>query len=149
MRAVSPPSRSGGSISWAIPSVLSHPPVANSSEITSTHVLMPQQESNGTQDYDRRDDSKCCGHRHSKQSIDDSLAAQLAACKMPFWRVCARGPMTLHLRESTIHEQFDSRDVAAIVGCEKHDGFSSLIGRSEPSERNALGDHLFAFLAYL
>ena len=67
----------------------------------------------------------------------------------PFWRVCARGPMTLHLRESTIHEQFDSRDVAAIVGCEKHDGFSSLIGRSEPSERNALGDHLFAFLAYL
>ncbi len=56
--------------------------------------------------------------------------------------------MTLHLRESTIHEQFDSRDVGAIVGCEKHDGFSSLIGRSEPSERNALGDHLFAFLAY-
>jgi len=63
--------------------------------------------------------------------------------------VCARGPMTLHLRESTIHEQFDSRNVAAIVGCEKHDGFSSLIGRSEPSERNALGDHLFAFLTYL
>ena len=64
-------------------------------------------------------------------------------------QVCARGPMTLHLRESTVHEQFDSRDVAAIVGCEKHDGVSSLIGRSEPSERNALGDHLFAFLAYL
>ena len=67
----------------------------------------------------------------------------------PFWMVCARGPMTLHLRESTIYEQFDSRDVAAIVGCEKHDGFRSLIGRSEPSERNAVGDHLSAFLAYL
>jgi hypothetical protein len=66
-----------------------------------------------------------------------------------FWRVCAREPMTLHLRESTIHEQFDSRDVGAIVGCQKHDGFSSLIGRSEPTERNALGDRLFAFLAYL
>ncbi len=57
--------------------------------------------------------------------------------------------MTLHLRESTIHEQFDSRDVAAVVRRQKHHGFGSLIGRSEPSERNALGDHLFAFLAYL
>jgi hypothetical protein len=62
--------------------------------------------------------------------------------------VSVRGPMTLHLRESTIHEQFDSRDVATIVGCEKHDGFGSLIGRSEPSERNAFGDHLLAFLAH-
>ena len=57
--------------------------------------------------------------------------------------------MTLHLRESTIHEQFDSRDVAAVVRRQKHDGFGSLIGRSEPSERNAFGDHLFAFLAHL
>ena len=82
-----------------------------------------------------------------------TVSAPIRACFRtgwgPFWRVCARGPMTLHLRESTIHEQFDSRDVAAIVGCEKHDGFSSLIGRSEPSERNGLGDHSFAFLAYL
>ena len=53
--------------------------------------------------------------------------------------------MTLHLRESTIHEQFDSRDVAAIVGGEKHNGFSGLIGRSEPTERNAVGDHLVRF----
>jgi hypothetical protein len=50
-----------------------------------------------------------------------------------FWRVSVRGAMTLHLRESTIHEQFGSRDVATIVGCEKHDGLSRLIGRSEPS----------------
>jgi hypothetical protein len=56
--------------------------------------------------------------------------------------------MTLHLRESTIHEQFDSSDVAAIVGCEKHDGFGSLIERSESSDRNTLGDHLLAFLAH-
>jgi hypothetical protein len=57
-------------------------------------------------------------------------------------------PMTLYLRESTIHEQFNSRDVATVVRCQKHHGFSSLIGRSEPFEWNGLGDHLFAFLAY-
>ena len=38
--------------------------------------------------------------------------------------------MTLHLRESTIHEQFYSRDVAAVVRRQKHHGFGSLIGRS-------------------
>ena len=54
-----------------------------------------------------------------------------------------------HLCEAAVYKQFRSRDVAAIVGCEKHDGFGSLIGRSEPSERNAFGDHLLAFLADL
>jgi hypothetical protein len=65
-----------------------------------------------------------------------------------FWRALREDLMTLHLRESTIHKQFDSRDVATVVRCQKHHGFGSLIGRSEPSERNGLGDHLFAFLAY-
>jgi hypothetical protein len=53
----------------------------------------------------------------------------------------------LNLREPTIHEQFRSGDIATVVRREKHDGFGSLIGRSEPSERNAFGDHLLAFLA--
>ena len=53
----------------------------------------------------------------------------------------------LDLRDTAVDEQFRSRNVAAIVTGEKHDGFGSLIGRSEPSERNAFGDHLLAFLA--
>jgi hypothetical protein len=50
---------------------------------------------------------------------------------------------------AAVYKQFSSRDVAAVVGCEKHDGFGSLIRRSEPSERNAFGDHLLAFLAHV
>jgi len=34
----------------------------------------------------------------------------------------------LHLREAAIHEQFRSRDVAAVVGCQKHHELSDLIG---------------------
>src|SRR5580693_10067494 len=71
----------------------------------------------------------------------------------PFFKVHRSAPFAtrapLHLGESTIHEQFDSRDVAAIVRRQKDHGFGSLIGCSEPSERNAFGDHLLAFLAHL
>jgi hypothetical protein len=34
----------------------------------------------------------------------------------------------LHLREAAIHEQFDSRDVACIIGGEKDDCLCDLIG---------------------
>src|SRR4026208_1695105 len=87
--------------------------------------------------------------RFAKVSRESLLQRSGALTEVDRYCTSARRPMTLHLRESTIHEQFDSRDVAAIVGCEKHDRFSRLIGRSQPSERNALGDHLLAFLAYL
>ena len=52
----------------------------------------------------------------------------------------------LHLRESAIHKQFRSRDVAAVVGGEKHHGLGDLIGCTEPAERNAAGNHLQALL---
>ena len=35
----------------------------------------------------------------------------------------------LHLCETAIHKQFRSRDVAAVVGCEKYHGLGDLIGR--------------------
>src|SRR5258707_436198 len=41
----------------------------------------------------------------------------------------------LHLCETAVHEQFCSRDEAAVVGCEKHDGLRYLIGSAEPAER--------------
>ena len=42
----------------------------------------------------------------------------------------------LHLCEAAIHEQFRSRDVAAVVGGEKHHGLGDLIGCAEPAERH-------------
>ena len=54
----------------------------------------------------------------------------------------------LHLCETAIHKQFRSRDVAAVVGCEKHHGLRDLIGCTEPAERNTVGNHLQALLAH-
>src|SRR5258708_9779390 len=42
----------------------------------------------------------------------------------------------LHLCEAAVHRQFRSRDVAAVVGCEKHHGLGDLLGRAEPAERS-------------
>src|SRR5260370_27578542 len=56
-------------------------------------------------------------------------------------------PSALHLCEAAIHKQFRSRDVAAVVGCEKHYGLRNLVGCTEPAERNSAGKHLQALLA--
>ena len=53
----------------------------------------------------------------------------------------------LHLREAAIHEQFRSRDVAAVVGCQKHHGLGDVIGGTESAERNSVVNHLQALLA--
>src|ERR1700720_887905 len=59
----------------------------------------------------------------------------------------AWGDLNLHLCEATIHKQFRSRDVAAVVGGEKHHGLRDLIGCTEPAEWNSVGNHLLALLA--
>src|SRR2546422_70600 len=53
----------------------------------------------------------------------------------------------LHLCEAAIHKQFRSRDVAAVVGCEKHHRLRDLIRRAEPAERNSGGNDLRALPA--
>ncbi len=53
----------------------------------------------------------------------------------------------LHLCHAAIHKQFRSRDVAAVVGGEKHHGLRDLIRCTEPAERNTVGNHLQALLA--
>jgi len=53
-----------------------------------------------------------------------------------------RKGLHLHLRKAAIHEQFRSRDVAAVIGREKHHSFRNLIGRTEPAERNCAANHL-------
>src|SRR5438876_11291944 len=53
----------------------------------------------------------------------------------------------LHLCEAAIHKQFRSRDVAAVVGGEKHHGLGDLIGCTAPAERNTGGQHLPALPA--
>ncbi len=50
-----------------------------------------------------------------------------------FLRVRRRFVLGLDLCETPIHEQFCSRDVAAVVRCEKHHGFGDLVGCTEPS----------------
>ena len=45
----------------------------------------------------------------------------------------------LHFCHAAIHKQFGSRDVAAVVGCEKHCRLGDLIGCTEPAERNTAG----------
>src|ERR671935_1041962 len=65
----------------------------------------------------------------------------------PWLMPCPSAMNGLHLCEAAIHKQFRSRDVAAVVGCEKHHGLGDLIGCTEPAERNAVGKHLQVLLA--
>src|SRR2546428_11965722 len=67
----------------------------------------------------------------------------------------AKGPATaaletcfqgLHLCETAIDKQFRSRDVAAVVGCEKHHGLRNLIRCAKPAQRNTTGNDVHAFL---
>ena len=53
----------------------------------------------------------------------------------------------LNLRDAAVYEQFRSRDIAAVVRCEKYYRLCDLIGPAEPAERNAFCDHLLALLA--
>jgi hypothetical protein len=53
----------------------------------------------------------------------------------------------LHLCDAAIDKQFRSRDVAAVVGCEKYHRLRDLIGCAEPPERNAVRDHFLALFA--
>src|SRR5262245_39119340 len=55
----------------------------------------------------------------------------------------------LHLCKTTVHEQFGSRDIATVVGCEKHDGLRDLVRSTEAAERNAAGNQLHPLLACL
>ncbi len=53
----------------------------------------------------------------------------------------------LHLGKTSVHKQFRSGDVAAVVGREKHHGFRDLVCGPEPAERNILGNRLQTLLA--
>src|SRR6266550_8345282 len=59
-------------------------------------------------------------------------------------RLCNYG---LHLCETAIYKRFRSRNVAAVVRCQKYYGLGDLIRCTEPAERNIVGKHLQAFLA--
>src|SRR5437773_179613 len=52
-----------------------------------------------------------------------------------------------YLCKAPVHEQFRACDVAAVVGCEKHNGPRNFFRLSEPAERNRGGDHLGALLS--
>ena len=54
-------------------------------------------------------------------------------------------PFCLNLRETAIHEQFRSADVATVVGREKDDGLGNLFRLSQPSKWNGVRKHLDPF----
>ena len=53
----------------------------------------------------------------------------------------------LHLCKPSIDKQLRSRDVTAVVRCEKQHGLGNLIGCSHPAKRNKAGNHLPPFFA--
>src|SRR5258706_758619 len=57
--------------------------------------------------------------------------------------------LPLHLCDSAIHEQLDSRDVAAVVGGEERHGLCDLVRSTEATEWHRGGDHLRALLPCL
>src|SRR5947209_18302924 len=80
-------------------------------------------------------------------ALSADIYMSLARGEEQFLLPCPSAVKGLHLCDAAIHKQFRSRDVAAVVGCEKHHGLRDLIGCAEPAERNAIGNHLRAFLA--
>src|SRR5258707_5759882 len=98
--------------------------------------------------------------RDARGSRETSRAAQGALRQSKWqspevvagWQKRASRPKSgrhLHLGEAAIREQFCSRNIAAVVGGEKHDSFRDLVGRSEPAERNHAFDHGAALLVRL
>src|SRR6266852_1375586 len=59
------------------------------------------------------------------------------------------GRVCLHLCEATVNEQLGSGDKAAVVGCEKDDGFGDFIGSPKSAKWNGAGKSLQALLARL
>src|SRR6516162_6618383 len=72
------------------------------------------------------------------------LSASLPMVVPPLMFKPSRG---LHLCEAAVHRQFRSRDVTAVVGCEKHHGPGDLIGGAAPAQRNTVRNHLEELLA--
>jgi hypothetical protein len=87
----------------------------------------------------------------AKAGDDDStFYNSCSMCRLRLSPILAAVPFAingLYLCDATIHKQFNSRDVAAVVGGEKHHGLRDLIGGAEPAERNSIGNHLRALLA--
>jgi hypothetical protein len=60
---------------------------------------------------------------------------------------CSSIDYFLHLRETSVHKQFRSRDKACVIGGKKHDRLADLIGGAQPAEGDIVGDILQALLA--
>ena len=78
---------------------------------------------------------------HREAPLASARSVSMSAAEIGAKRLC------LHLRKSAIHEQFRSRDVAAVVRCEKRHRLRDLSGCTEPAERNGGGNQLGALLA--
>ncbi len=86
---------------------------------------------------------------HLRVSLWSQFADGRRKCgaEEPFLMPCPFANDGLHLCETAIHEQFRSRDVATVIGCEKHHSLGDLIGCTEAAERKNVGNHLPALLA--
>jgi hypothetical protein len=75
------------------------------------------------------------GFAHAHLSQASAMGVFMSSRAKVDCRCHAPPPLGLDLCETTIHKQFRPRDVAAVVGREKHDGFRDLIGCAEPAKR--------------
>src|SRR5580704_2050642 len=82
-------------------------------------------------------------HTASKSKVPPGA---VMICDTPKCDPCLELAFDSHLCETTIHKQFRSRDIAAVVGCEKYDGLRDLFWFPEPAERDSVGNHLQALL---
>src|SRR5207253_2349497 len=71
-------------------------------------------------------------HLHASWSQNGKVTHKHAYTSICRKKITPRRPTGLHLGEAAVHKQFRSRDVAAVVGCEKHHGLRDLIGCTEP-----------------
>jgi hypothetical protein len=74
-------------------------------------------------------------------TLNRSISDRLIDFASSFYQIVTFELTEVRLREATIHKQFRSRDIAGIVGCEKHPRPGELIRLSNSAERNNGPNH--------
>ena len=70
--------------------------------------------------------------RYHSASKSNAPSVAVMICNTPKCGPSLELAFDSHLCETTIHKQFRSRDIAAVVGCEKYDGLRDLFWFAEP-----------------
>src|SRR5580700_9336004 len=85
----------------------------------------------------------------NSKSLMVALSPPLTRCVVPSGSNYGSHLMLRHdsdLRKTTVHKNFSSGDIAALIRCEKHYGLGHFIRSAKPAERDRAGDHLAPLL---